>query len=303
MLSLALVAALMTAQLVGYFLTHSLVIALDALHMFTDLGAIGLALFASWIARRPASPARTFGYYRAEILAALANGGALCAITFFLAREAWDRLADPVSAPVLEPRLMILFGSIALCANLTNAFVLHRSQHAHAHDESDDDGHAHDEHADLNLKGALLHVLGDVLGSLGAIAAGAFIYLRGWTWADAVFAAVMSVVILVSAFHLCVRAVDVLLESTPRHVDMTAFEAALRRVSGVVEIHDLHIWTLTGGVYAMSCHAAVASGADHARVLCDLQELVRSTFRIAHTTIQLEEHAALAPLEATTTTR
>ncbi|MBI3724992.1 cation transporter [bacterium] len=291
--SLALVATLMAVQIVGYFVTRSLVIALDALHMFTDLGAIGLALFAAWISRRPATSARTFGYFRAEILAALANGALLVGLTFVLVREAWERITDPARAPELEPRLMIVFGTIALAANVANALILHRGASAHeGHDDREEPGHEH--HADLNVRGALLHVMGDVLGSIGAISAGTIIYWWHWTPADAVFAAFMSVIMLVSAILLCLRSVDVLLESAPRHVDLVAFGEALRRADSVREIHDLHVWTLTSGVYAMSCHATVAAGADHRRVLGELKAIIRARFRIDHTTIQLESEASAA---------
>jgi cobalt-zinc-cadmium efflux system protein len=291
--SLAIAGLLMAVQLVGYFVTHSLVVAFDALHMFVDLGAIGIGMFAVWIARRPATGARSWGYHRVEILGALLNGAVLIAMTVVLAREAFERLTSQHATPELEPRLMLAFGGIALVANLVNAIVLHRGHHA-AHEEEHDHGHEHEhehagEHPDLNFQGVFLHVVSDVLGSLGVVVAAVVIWFTRWYAADAVIALVMSAVVLGRDILLCIRAVDVLLESTPSHVDVSAFEAALRRVESIKEVHDLHIWTLTSGVYAMSCHATVARGADHGRVLRELKGVIHERFGIDHTTIQLEE--------------
>lgn len=304
--SLVIAAALMGVQVAGYFLTRSLVIAFDAIHMLIDMSAVGIGIFAIWLARRPATGARSWGYLRVEILGALVNGALLIGMTLTLAREAFDRLTAHHATPELEPRLMFIFGGIALVANLVNIFVLESGRHDHDHDEHDGEHEAHGakaagaaaanenevvhgKHPDLNYQGVFLHALSDVLGSLGVLLAAAIIHGTGWAPADAVIALGMSVLILGRDVLLCVRAVDVLLESTPRHVDVTAFEAALRRVEGIREVHDLHIWTLTSGVYAMSCHAIVGRGTDHPRVLAELKALIRERFGIDHTTIQLEE--------------
>jgi len=289
--SLCIAATLMGVQLAGYFFTRSLVVAFDALHMFVDMGAIGVGIFAIWLARRPATGARSWGYLRVEILGALVNGALLIGMTLLLAKEAFDRLTASHGTPALNPRLMATFGGIALAANLLNLFVLERG-HAELHHDHDDD---HEEkHPDLNYQGVLLHALSDVLGSIGVVVAAGIIYFTGWQAADAVVALAMGVVILGRDVLLCVRAVDVLLESAPRHVDVAAFEAALRGVESIREVHDLHIWTLTSGVHAMSCHAMVGRGVDHARVLANLNAVIRERFGIDHTTIQLEEEDVLA---------
>jgi cobalt-zinc-cadmium efflux system protein len=293
--SLGIVALLLVFQIVGWVVTGSLVVAFDALHMLVDLGAIGIGMFGIWLARRPATGTRSWGYLRVEILGALLNGALLIGMTLLLAKEAFERLTATHATPDLPPKYMFIFGGVALGLNLVNLFVL-SGGHAHAHEHDDhndhDDDHDHkDHHADLNYQGVLLHMISDVLGSLGVVVAAAVIYFTGWKSADAVIALVMSVLIFGREVLLCFRAVDVLLESTPRHVDVAAFEDALRRVEQVEEVHDLHIWTLTSGVYAMSCHAKVAPGADHAKVLRALKAVIVERFGIDHTTIQLEDHA------------
>jgi cobalt-zinc-cadmium efflux system protein len=294
--ALVIAVTIMLAEVAGWWLTGgSLVVLSDAGHMLSDVGSIGLALFAAWIAGRPATSARTYGYYRAEILAALVNGAALFGITFWLVWEAWDRLTRPDRAPPLDARLMIGLGTFTFLANLFCAYVLHRAMpHAHEHDHDHDHGHEGEAHHkseeahDLNLRGAFLHVLGDVLASLGTVVAGVVILETGWVAADAVAATFLSVLILASAASLVLRSVDVLLESAPRHVDVAAFEAALGRVEGIRGVHDLHVWTITSGLYAMSAHVRVAVGSDPRKVLADMRALIRDRFGIDHTTIQIE---------------
>lgn len=292
--ALAIALAILIAELIGWRLTNgSLVLLSDAGHMLSDIGSIGLALFAAWIAGRPATAARTYGYYRAEILAALLNGAALFAITFLLVWEAWQRLSHPESSPPLDARMMVGLGTFTFLANLLCAWVLHRAlPHAHDHDhdhDHDEDGHHRAEEAhDLNLRGAFLHVLGDVLASLGTVVAGLVIWKTGWVAADAVAAAFLSILILASAASLILRSVDVLLESAPRHVDVAAFEAALGRVPGIRGVHDLHVWTITSGLHAMSAHVRVTAGSDPRKVLAEMRSLIRDRFGIDHTTIQIE---------------
>jgi cobalt-zinc-cadmium efflux system protein len=293
----------MAVEVAGFYATGgSLLLLSDAGHMLSDAGSIGLALFAAWIAGRPASAARTYGYYRAEILAALANGAILVGITFWLIFEAYERVAHPEHSPAIDGRLMIAFGSFTFLANVTTALILRRAlPHAHAHDHDDHD-HERDEgegapradQHDLNLRGALLHVLGDVLGSIGAVAAGIIIVTTGWLAADAVMSAGMGLLILASATGIVLRSVDVLLESAPRHVDVAAFEVALGRVDGILGVHDLHIWTITSGIHAMSCHVRVRAGSDTRVVLRDLKKLIGERFGIEHTTVQLEVESEIA---------
>jgi cobalt-zinc-cadmium efflux system protein len=309
LVSLGIAFALVGVQLVGYFVTRSLVVAFDALHMFIDMGVVGIGIFAIWLARRPATGARSWGYLRVEILGALVNGALMIGMTLLLVKEVFDRLTQHHATPELEPKYMFIFGGIALGANLVNLLVLQSGHGGHDHGEHDHgegEGHAHEDeadhdgagHTDLNYQGVFLHALSDVLGSLGVLLAAAIIHFTGWAPADSVIALVMSAIVLGRTVYLCIRAVDVLLESTPSHVDVTDFEAALRRVEAVKEVHDLHIWTLTSGVYAMSCHALVGPGADHRRVLGELNAVIRERFGIDHTTIQLEDQGEPAVVSA-----
>jgi len=251
----------------GGFVSGSLALLADAAHMLMDAGALGLALFAAWIARRPASAVRTYGWARAEILAALVNGALLFAVTAGIVWEAIRRLVhpEPVAAGV-----MLGVAAAGLAANLASIAVLHRSRGA-----------------TLNLRGAYLHIVSDVLGSAAAMLAAGIILATGWLPADPVLSLVLSVLLLVSALRLLAQAVDVLLEAAPRHVDVKAVETAVAAVAGVERVHDLHVWTVSSGFVAMSGHAVVA---DPARAPGALEEITRAVqgFGIRHVTIQLE---------------
>lgn len=266
--SLAVTAGLCVAELVGGWLTNSLALLTDAVHMFTDVGALGLTWFALWIGSRPASSQKSFGYYRAEILAAFVNGVVLCGVVAFVMVEAWRRLHAP---PDVAGRGMLVVAALGLGANLLVAGLLHRHQHA-----------------SLNLRGAYLHVVSDLLGSIGALGAAIVIVASGWMLADAIASIAISGLILRGAWALVGEAVDVLMEGVPAHVDLGSLQAALERVAGIAEVHDLHVWTLTTGRYALSAHAVVAENASHDVALDALTDVCRSRFEIDHVTIQLE---------------
>lgn len=273
--ALALAASFMVAEMAGGLLANSLALLADAGHMLSDAGALGLALFAAWIARRPPSARRTWGYYRAEILAALANGAALLAIAVLIVVEALRRLADP---PPVRAAVMIPVAALGLLVNLTMLAVLSGSRQA-----------------SLNLKGAWLHVLTDTLGSLQAIAAGVLIATLGWGWADAAASLAIAVLVVYSAWGLLREAVAVLMESAPGGVDVDEVRAALLGVPGVYGVHDLHVWSISTSFVALSAHVEAADGEQQA-VLERVRALLAQRFAIRHSTIQVETTPTPAPL-------
>jgi cobalt-zinc-cadmium efflux system protein len=265
---LAITAALCVGELAGGLWTNSLALVTDAMHMFTDVGALALTWFALWIGSRPASPQKTYGYYRAEILAAFVNGVVLCAVVAFVLVEAWRRLHDP---PAVAGGGML---AVAVAGFVVNAVVAMR---LHAHRDTS-----------LNLRGAYLHVVSDLLGSVGAVLAALVILATGWTVADAVASVAIAALILRGAWTLVGEAIDVLMEGVPRDVELAAVQAALEAIDGIAEVHDLHVWTLTTGRHALSAHAVVTGARGHDAVLDALTEVCQAQFRIEHVTIQIE---------------
>jgi cobalt-zinc-cadmium efflux system protein len=272
--ALTLTGLLCGVELVGGWWTNSLALASDAVHMLTDMGALALALFASWIAGREASDSKTFGWYRAEILAALVNGVVLCVVVLFIGAAAWRRLLEP---PEVAGGALVLVAAAGLVVNV----VVARRLREH-------------EHHSLGIRGAYLHVLSDMFGSIGAVAAGIVIFLTGWTPADALASTAISALVLVRAFGLVREAVDVLMEAVPPHIDVESLRRGLERVPGTCEVHDLHVWTLTTGRYALSAHAVVSGVERDDTVLDAMAELCAREFRIDHVTIQLEHESPCA---------
>jgi cobalt-zinc-cadmium efflux system protein len=275
--ALAITATFLAVEVAGGILSGSLALLADAGHMATDLASLALALFALHLSGREPTPEKTFGWRRTEILAALANGAALGATAVFIAVEAVGRLREP---PPVAGALMLGVACAGLVANLLAATVLFRGRGS-----------------SLNLRAAFLHVATDALGSVAAIVAGLAIQLFGWRLADPVVALALSALVLVSAWRLVRESVDVLMESTPEHVDLAELERAMREVPGVESVHDLHVWTLTSGYHAMSAHVDVRAGADDHSVLHLLQDLAARRFEIGHTTFQLERAAPLLEIE------
>jgi cobalt-zinc-cadmium efflux system protein len=274
---LAVTALLCVIELVGGWLTNSLALMSDAAHLFTDVAALGLTLFALWIGTREASETKTFGYYRAEILAALVNGVALWVVVLFIVAEAWRRVQQP---PEVAGRGMLALAVVGLVANVVVARGL-REHSAHS----------------LNLRGAYLHVLSDMLGSIGAVVAGVVIVATGWNAADALASALIAVLIMVGSWALVSEAVDVLMEAVPAHIDVDALRSSLERVPGTGEVHDLHVWSLTTGRYALSAHAVVTGDHDHAAddsILAAMATVCARDFHIDHVTIQLEHESRRA---------
>lgn len=266
--ALGLTAVFCVVEFVGGWLTNSLALLSDAVHMLTDVAALSLGLFALWVANRPPSANKTFGYHRAEILAALANGVALGLAVVFIVREAIERLS--ATTPV-DPVGLLAVAGTGLAINVLCAWLL-----------------APSEHSSLNLRAAFLHVIADLLGSLGAVAAGVVILTTGWYAADAVAACVIAVLVLVSAWGLVRESLDVLMEAVPAHIDLESLRGEMEQVPGTCRVHDLHVWTLTTGRYALSAHAVVDADANGDTILEAMRALLARRFAVEHVTIQLE---------------
>ena len=266
-MTLVLVVAYMVAEWVGGLWTHSLALLADAGHMLSDAGSLGLALFALWIVDRPRGAERTFGWHRTEILAALANGAALVAVSVFILIEAWQRFRSPGE---VDGRGVTWVAAGGLAVNLVGLWLLHR-----------------DKDRSLNLRGAWLHVAADSLGSVQALAAGALIWAFGWSWVDPLASVLIAGLVVWSSWTLLRDAVNVLMEASPRHIDVAEVKDAIAAVEGIDRVHDLHVWTITSGFESMSVHARVTAR-DRDQVLAEVRDLVRDRFAISHSTVQLE---------------
>jgi cobalt-zinc-cadmium efflux system protein len=266
--TLGLTVAFMLVEFAAGLWTGSLALVADAGHMLTDAGALALALFASWVAARPPTPEKTYGYYRAEILAALVNAVVLLVVAGIVLYEAWRRILAP--SPVLGVPMAVV-AAVGLAVNVTGAWLLHRGAR-----ES------------LNVRAAYLEVLSDALSSLAVLVAAVIVITTGLTIADPLASAAIALLIVPRTWGLLRQAVNVLLEGTPAHLELTEIEAAMTRVDGVRRVHDLHVWTLTSGREAMSAHVVVADVRESERLLASLHAVLHARFGIDHTTIQLE---------------
>jgi len=262
----------LVVEVIGGLISGSLALLADAGHLLTDAAGVGLALLAAALSARPATPERTFGYHRAEILAAVANAVLLLGVAAFIAIEAVRRFADP---PQITPWLMLLVAVVGLLANAGSMLLLRRGQR-----ES------------LNVRGAYLEVLGDLLGSMAVIVAAVVIMTTGWTRADPVASVAIALLILPRTWALLREAVDVLLEATPKGVDIGSVRDHITGVEGVHDVHDLHVWTITSGLPVMSAHVVVTDEAladgGAGRVLDRLCACLGDHFDVAHCTFQLE---------------
>ncbi len=267
---IAVTAAFMVVELVAGYLSGSLALLADAGHMFSDLASLLLALAAQWYTTRPATPQRSYGHYRAEILAALANGVGLGVVAIMVLYEAWQRIHQPREVTGL---VLVVVGVAGLLVNLFGLAILNSGRATN-----------------LNIRGAWLHIFGDALGSLAVLVAAGLISLFGWYIADPVAGAVISVLILVSAVRLTRDAVDVLMEAVPRHISLLEVRDALRQQPGVEDVHDLHIWTLASGFIALSAHIVTSHvrAEDIRNLLIDLRRLLHDKYGISHTTLQVE---------------
>jgi cobalt-zinc-cadmium efflux system protein len=267
-LVLVLTAFYMVAEAAGGWWTGSLALLADAGHMFTDVAALVLALTAVSFAARPATSSKTFGYYRLEIIAALVNGVALVVISLLIFYGAWERWLAP---PVVRGGPMMIFAAGGLVVNLVCAWILH------GHNE-----------VDLNMRGAWLHVIGDALGSVAALAAGALMWGFGWYTADPLFSVLISALIIWGSIRLIRESTNVLLEGTPAHINLAAVEDAILDTNGVDDVHDLHVWTITSGREALSAHVIHSHTISQPDLLKELRIKLHDKFGVDHLTIQME---------------
>ena len=275
-IALALTTTFTIAEVVGGLLTGSLALLADAGHMLSDSFSLGLALFAGWLARRPATSTRTFGLQRAEILAALFNGVTLVAISIWIFVEAGRRLSEP---PEVEGGWLLVVAVLGLVVNLAAAFVLSRGAKGN-----------------LNVSAALRHVFADVLGSVGVIVSATVILTTGWDLVDPLVSVLIGVLVLASSWGILRDTTRVLLEATPEGIDATEVGAAMVSVDGVKEVHDLHVWTVTSSFPALSAHVLVGKDDDcHARRR-SLEQMLHDRFGIDHTTLQVDHVENGAPL-------
>ncbi len=265
------ITGLMTVvELAGGLISNSLALIGDAGHMFTDTLALGLSFFALSLAKRPATQTKTYGYYRAEILAALANGIVLILVSGYIFYEAYRRLVTP---PEVHGGLMVIVASVGLVANVVGISVLRFGRTRN-----------------LNVKGAFLHMLSDTLSSIGVIAAGAIILLTGRTIADPIISIVIGLLILRGAGGLVLESINILLEAVPKHLDVSQINNAIRGIKGVRDVHDVHLWAITSDIYAISCHLLIQDQmvSNCAGIVDEVNQMLSQKFGISHSTLQLE---------------
>jgi cobalt-zinc-cadmium efflux system protein len=267
-LALLLTFLYMIAEAIGGWFTNSLALVADAGHMLTDVAALSLTIAAFWFAARPATSRKAYGYYRLEVLAAFANGIVLVVLSIWVVYEAIQRWQ---AAPEIKGVGLTLIALGGFAVNLIAAYLLH-SDHKH----------------NLNVRGAWLHVIGDLFGSVAAIVAGVLIVQFGWTWADALCSVIISLIIVYGAWRLIMESVNVLLEGTPPHINLAAVEASIVGMSGVQGIHDLHVWTISSGIDALSAHISHDESVTHSELLQAVRGRLHDEFGIDHLTIQME---------------
>ena len=267
-LALALTAGYTVVEVVAGFLTDSLALLADAAHMLSDNVSIALALVAVWLARRPATPERTYGFKRAEVLAALANGATLVVLALWIFYEAVQRFDDP---PEVLGGWMLAVGVVGIGVNVAAGAILFRAREG-----------------SLNVEAAFRHVLADLLGSLGVVVAAVVILATGWLEADPIASVLIGVLVLASSWSILRDSTSILLESAPKGMDTRALGERLARAPGVVEVHDLHVWTITSGFPALSAHVLVGRGEDCHGRRRELEALLHDEFGIEHTTLQVD---------------
>lgn len=277
LIALVITAGIMVLEFAGGLITNSLALLSDSGHMLSDTAALALSLAAMWFAVRPRSSSRTYGFHRFEILAALLNGITLFVIAAFIIVEAFERFAEP---PTVASGTMMIIAGVGLLANLASAWFLMRKA---------------DVKDNINVRSAYLHVIGDAIGSVGAIIAGILMSLFSWYIADPIISVIVALLILKSAWGIIKSTVHILMEGTPANVNADQVEATLLRIPGVKEVHDLHIWTITSGLDALSCHLVVEDSVDCQSVLQEAIGQIAAEFQIEHTTIQIEKSQLLHP--------
>jgi len=269
-ITLVIVLVIMVAEVIGGISSNSLALLGDAGHMLVDALALGLSLFAMTIARRPATSTKTYGYHRVEIMAALANGTTLILVSLYIFYEAYHRFLSP---PLIQTSLMLLVAIIGLIANLTGILLLRKESRRN-----------------LNIKAAFWHIVGDTISSVGVIAAAVIISVTGWRVADPVIAVFIGFIILWGAVRLVSESVDILLEAVPRHIQVDKVIEIIKSVAGVEDVHDIHIWTITSGMHALSAHLRIEDQrvSRSAEIVKTVNQDLAKHFDIRHITLQLE---------------
>ncbi len=271
-----LIAIYMVVEVIGGLMTNSLALLSDAGHMLSDAAALGLSLVAIKIGEKIATEKKTFGFKRFEIIAAAINGATLIIISIFIFYEAIERLIHP---PEVQSLGMLSIAVIGLLVNILAAWILMRG-------DKDDN---------LNVRSAFLHVIGDMLGSVGAIVAALVIYFFGWGIADPIASVIVATLILFSGWRVTKDSLHVLMEGSPEHLNLEELKAKLLSITTVQSVHDLHVWSITSGVPMLSCHLAISGDGSHDQVLRHAQSLLHDEFGIDHSTIQVESENAGCP--------
>lgn len=290
-IALFLTSGYLAAEVIGGILTNSLALIADAGHMATDAGGLALALFAISYARRPASPQRTYGFYRMEILASLTNGVVLISLSIYIFYEAYRRIFDP---PEIQSLTMIVVAAIGLVVNFIGMRLI--GEHSHGpHSDLDPKDHDHDNDnkvklatQSLNIEGARLELLSDTLGSMGVIAAGLIILATNFYLADPIVSIGLAIFILPRTWSLIRRSINILMEGVPSNISYEEVKKAILEVKGVTGVFDIHIWTITSGMDALSAHVVVIDPSRSQTILQELNSLLEKRFGIAHATIQVE---------------
>lgn len=270
-IALAITSSIMIMEFVGGLITNSLALLSDAGHMLSDSSSLLLSLIAFWFAGKPPSPSKTYGYYRFEILAAFFNGLTLFVMAGWIVYEAYERIVEP---PTVSSGTMILIAFIGLVANIVSAFFLVKKGNVEGN---------------INIKSAYLHVIGDALGSVGAVIAGILMWFFEWYIADPIISIIVAMLILKSAWSVLKSSIHILMEGVPITIDQKEVKETLLSIEGVRDIHDLHIWTITSGLDSLTCHLLIEDNQDEQHILQQAIQLIESNFSITHTTLQVEK--------------
>lgn len=270
LIALLIVTGIMVAEVIGGIASNSLALLGDAGHMFVDALALALSLAAMTMAQRPASRTRTFGYHRMEILAALANGITIALVSLYIFWEAYNRFIEP---PEVKTQMMLIVATVGLVANLAAVFLLQRGSLI-----------------SLNVRSAFWHVIGDTVSSVGVIAAAIVISLTGWTQADPVIAVAIGVILLFGAVRLIRESVHILAEAVPKHIDVDRVIQSIKSTAGVGDVHDIHIWTITSGIHALSAHLVITDQriSQCSDIIDTINHNLSEQFHISHTALQME---------------
>ena len=274
--SFLLIAAFMVVEVIGGILTNSLALLSDAGHMLSDAAALGLSYFAIKLGEKKASQENTYGYKRFEIIAAALNGITLIVISAYIFYEAFGRFFNP---PEVQSTGMLIISIIGLVVNMVTAWILMKG----------------DKEENLNVRSAFLHVIGDMLGSVGAIIAALLIMFFGWGIADPIASVIVAILIIISGFRVTKESFHILMEGAPTQIDLNQVKAALGKIPLVLEVHDLHIWTITSGYPVLSCHITISDNGVHDDILSLSQHILHDEFHIEHSTIQVEKETNGCP--------